>query len=587
MRISVRLWQTALFVTVVLVASLILSVALVGSLADSMEEVSRQALSKDVRELAESLSPRFPLDPQSRVRLRERVARFAEIFEDDVWVYDASGDLVDRRRIREPSPELLEEAKRAALEGDRPYVFVHYGPESDVAIASQAIRDKEGRRVGAAIVVDREAGAQSIVVRARDQIRVTFLIAVVVAGLLGFVFSEIIRRQVNALSGAATSIAEGHFGRRLKRGWLPDEIGALADTYNRMAARLGEAFEAVTGQERETAAVVEAMAEGLIAVDAGRVIKQVNPVAADLLGIDALGSRGRPVDEVIGAEELLGPIDDALSGRHESETITLGQRILLLHATPVTASEGPSPTGAVLLLRDVTEQKRWEQAQRQFIATASHEMRTPIAALRGFLELLEGGAKDKQEVRDDFLRTMEAEVDRLQRLVGDLFTLAQLDAGRMRLNLAPHAVEEIIGDVVAVMGPLADEAGVALTTELGVAAPMVLCDRDRIVQVLVGFVDNALKHSHREGEVTVYARREGASVRVGVKDTGPGIPADVRGKIFARFFQGSGETDGVMRGAGLGLAIAREIVEAHGGTIAVESEPGWGADFYFLLRQAP
>lgn len=591
MKISVRLWQTALFVTVVLVATLILSATLFRSLEQSVSEVSRSALKKDAKELAGSLGEYLPLTARTAPAAADRVKRFAEVFEDDVWIYSRTAELTALRVQTKGQPrdvsDVLQQARRAALERGETFAYARYSPGTNVAVASEAIRDDDGRIIGAVVVADRGAEALSIVSSARDQLRVTFLISLVVSGLLGFVFSEVIRRQIRTLSEAALAIAEGDFGQRLARARLPDEIGELADSYNRMAAKLGEAFEAITGQEREITAVVEAMAEGLVAVDARRVVRHANPVAAELLGVELGRLVGRPVDEVVKAEELLRPIDDALSGRHVSETITFGHRVLLLSATPVTSSEEPGPRGAVLLLRDVTEQKRWEQAQRQFIATASHEMRTPIAAMRGFLELLESGAKDKPEIRDDFLRTMQAEVDRLQRLVGDLFTLAQLDAGRMRLSVAPQSLEEIIGDVVAVMGPLADEAGVRLETDLAPGTPSVLCDRDRIVQVLMGFVDNALKHSRSAGEITVYARRDGSAVRVGVKDTGPGIPADVRSKIFGRFYRGGDETDGAARGAGLGLAIANEIVAAHGGAIGVDSEPGWGADFYFLLRQAP
>lgn len=587
MKISVRLWQTALFITVVLVATTILSFTLFQSLEHSIREVTQSALRKDAIELAQSLGPYFPVTEITRSQLRTRVVSFADVFEDDVWVYDGRGQLVERWQTRSQPAERLKEAKAAGLGSDTTYAFVEYGLKTNIAIASRAVYDNKGRKVGAVVVADQGAEPLSILNAARDQIRVTFLIAVAVSGLLGFVFSEVIRRQIKQLSDAAIAIAEGDFGKRLKPGRLPDEIGELAESYNRMAARLGDAFAAITGQEREIAAVVEAMAEGLLAVDSRRIVRHANPVAAELLGVPLDALTHRPVDEVVQAEELLGPIDAALSGEHVSETITLGPRILLLHATPIAPSEGLGPGGAVLLLRDVTEQKRWEQAQRQFIATASHEMRTPIAAMKGFIELLEGGAKDRADVRDEFLGTMQAEVERLQRLVGDLFTLAQLDAGRMRLNLRPQPVEELVGDVVAVMGPLADDAGVRLETDLAPGTPQVLCDRDRIVQVLMGFVDNALKHSKDAHEITVYARRNGSAVRVGVRDTGPGIPADVRGKIFDRFYRASDETDGTSRGAGLGLAIAKEIVEAHGGTIAVESEPGWGADFYVVLRRAP
>jgi two-component system sensor histidine kinase BaeS len=224
-----------------------------------------------------------------------------------------------------------------------------------------------------------------------------------------------------------------------------------------------------------------------------------------------------------------------------------------------------------------------ERSQRQFVANASHEMRTPIAALKGSIELLEDGAVDKPEVRDRFLATMRVEVDRLQRLVDELFVLAQLDSGRIVLDVAPEPVADVVRDVVTIMRPLAETAGVELTALAPGGDLKAMMDRDRIAQVLLGFVDNALKHTPAGGAVTVWAAREGERAVLGVRDTGAGIPPEDLPHIFDRFYRGSGQPVGVPKGTGLGLSIAQELVEAHGGAIAVESEPGVGSSFSFSL----
>lgn len=583
MRISVRVWQTALFVTVILVAMLILSSTLFGALQRSILNTSLNVLDNNASELSALLGPDFPLTASSTADIRDQVGRFADVFGNDVWVYDAGGSLVERRQLtpgmRQP---LLSAAIVGALSETGHFGVTRFG-NPNVFIASRAIY-RDNNRVGAVVVAERGDQAQAVVTAARDQLTITFWIALAISGLLGFVFSDLITRQVKRMSQAALAIAGGDFGQRLRRGRLPDEIGDLADSFNLMAGQLGEAFTAIQGQEREISAVVEAMAEGVVAVDSARVVRHANPVAARLLAADPNNFVGRHLEEVVRTDELLTPIDEALSGRQVSETVDHGGRVLLLHATPIAAAEGIA--GAALLIMDITEQKRWEEAQREFIANASHEMRTPIAAMRGFLELLESGAKEKRAVRDEFLKTMQAEVDRLQRLVADLFTLAQLDSGRMRLDVSAQPVEELVGDVVAVMGPLADAAGVRIETDLAVSLASVMCDRDRTVQVLIGFVDNALKHSSAGDTVTVWARFEASKVAIGVRDTGPGVPDASLARIFDRFYRAVDEHDAARRGAGLGLSIAKEIVEAHGSRISVDSRPGEGTDFSFTLDRA-
>ncbi|MDH4140530.1 MAG: cell wall metabolism sensor histidine kinase WalK, partial [Coriobacteriia bacterium] len=408
-------------------------------------------------------------------------------------------------------------------------------------------------------------------------------VALAVAGLLGFAFSDFIGRRVKMLTRAASAIADGDFQQRLPKGLVPDEIRELADVYNRMAVQLGEAFSAVREHEQEISAVVESLAEGVLALDESGVVRLANPASERILRMKAVDLTGQAIENAVIDERVISLAHSGLAGEHAVETVELGNTILLVHATPI-VGEG-RVDGTVLLLADVTEQKRYEEAQRRFIANASHEMRTPISALKGFIELLESGAKDKADVRDDFLRTMETEVERLSRLVSDLFTLAQIDAGRMELEIEPVPVRALFDDVTKLMSLLAEDADVTLHADLAGDDLAVLCDRQRVQQVLLGFVDNALKHSRPKDRVTLRAARSDSSVFIEVSDTGPGISPDVQTRIFERFYRGaaSGETG---KGAGLGLSIATEIVQAHGSEIEVESAPDVGATFRFSLPSA-
>jgi two-component system phosphate regulon sensor histidine kinase PhoR len=211
-------------------------------------------------------------------------------------------------------------------------------------------------------------------------------------------------------------------------------------------------------------------------------------------------------------------------------------------------------------------------------------MRTPVAALKGMLELLVDGAQDVPEVRDDFMRTMQVEVDRLGRLVADLLTLAQLEAGSLRVAPAPESAAELLEGVARVMTTLAEQAGVTLSVEVPDTDLRVLADRDRIAQVLLSFTDNALKHSPTGATVHLSAQRRDGSVRLEVADEGVGIDADELSRVFERFYRSDAARAG--GGAGLGLAIAKEIVEAHGSTIDVTSTPGSGTTFGFELPTA-
>jgi len=438
--------------------------------------------------------------------------------------------------------------------------------------------------VGAVVIASPVVSSLEVLDAARSRLWVTFWVALVFAGLIGFAFSEFISRRIRVMSRAAKEIADGDFSLRLPSSFLPDEIHDLAEAYNRMAVKLGTAFSAIQASEREIAAVVESMAEGVVAFDAEYMVRLINPEAKRLLGDPDVDLMGAPARAITGDPAVLDAIAAGISGAAVAASVTLGARTVLLHCTPLQA-EGEPVDGAVLLLADVTEQRRVEEAQRRFVADASHEMRTPVAALRGMLELLADGAKEDPAVRDDFLATMLLETERLGRLVADLLTLAQLEAGSLRLDCQPQSPASLLDDVAHVMNSLAERANVRLEVETDTDGVLVAADRDRIVQVLLGFVDNALKHSPRDTTLHLRATAHDGVVDFEIADEGTGISAEQLEHIFDRFYRAD-EARGGRGGAGLGLAIAKEIVEAHGSSIHVSSQPGQGTRFGFTLPAA-
>ncbi|MDR3686431.1 MAG: ATP-binding protein [Coriobacteriia bacterium] len=581
-RASVRLWQTELFVTVIVVAILILSASLTQGLQRTLTDAGTASQLRNASALASQLSEQFPMTPASLQRIRSQVASYHSIYGDSVWVYATDGRVITSAVTASPPADILQAARIQGLADNPPYSTMSLKGDGYV-VAGKAIYQPSGERVGTVVVSGSVDAAMAVLEAVRSRLWVTFWVALIVAGALGFAFSEFIGRRIRAMSEAAASIADGDFSQRLPTGWLPDEIHDLALSYNRMASKLGEAFSAVRQRESEIAAVVESLAEGVIAFDSAGTVRVINPGARRLLSDPDVDLTGAAASVITSDPAVLDAIAAGLAGNAATAVTQLGPHTVLLHSTPLLDATDQA-TGAVLLLSDITEQKRLDDAQRRFVANASHEMRTPIAAIKGLLELLEDGAKDDPAVRDDFIGTMQLEVDRLGRLVADLLTLAQLEAGTFALDVEPESAESLLGRVAGVMRALADRAGVELAVELPAGDLMVMADRDRIVQVLLGFADNALKHSKRGQRVELRARRSGASAVLEVADQGPGIAAGDVDRIFDRFYRADEARSS--RGAGLGLAIAKEIAEAHGTTVTVSSTDGGGATFGLELPLA-
>ncbi|MHB8706899.1 MAG: sensor histidine kinase [Coriobacteriia bacterium] len=580
---SIRLWQTELFVVVIVVAMLILSGSLSAGLTATLSRMTETNELRNASALAQRLRSEFPLDVSGTRQVRDVVAEYRDIYGGGIWVYDAEGVLLESSFDSAPLDAILESARIRGLGDAAPYATSDLRPNGWI-VAAQPLLGSDDSLQGVVITASPADASAAILKAVRDRLWVTFWVSLAVAGMLGFGFSELIARRIRAMSDAAAAIMGGDFEQRLPMTLVPNEIQDLAASYNSMAAKLGEAFSEIEENRRQIAAVVESMAEGVMAIDSGGVVRVINPEAARLLAVDGSATPGTPVNELATGTDVLEIVRQGLAGESATRTVTLGACVVRLHCTPLRDGAG-QVDGAVLLLADVTEAHRIEDAQRRFVADASHEMRTPIAALKGMLELLVDGAKEKPAVRDDFLVTMQAEVDRLGRLVADLLTLARLEAGSLQLEPAPEYVADLFADVTGVMRTLAEQVGVALVVELPDDEIRVLADRDRAVQVLLSFTDNALKHSSAGDVIHLRATREDNGVRLAVTDEGTGIEPEEIARVFERFYRADSARAGGS-GTGLGLAIAKEIVDAHGSHIEVTSQSGAGTTFAFTLRSA-
>jgi signal transduction histidine kinase len=245
---------------------------------------------------------------------------------------------------------------------------------------------------------------------------------------------------------------------------------------------------------------------------------------------------------------------------------------------------------AVALNEARGREREMEQARRDLIAAVSHDLRTPLAAIRALVEAVADGVADDPETELRYLRSIQHEVEHLSRLVDDLFELAQIDAGVLRLTLERASLHDLISDTLASLQPQAARQGVRLIGEVDSAVDPVLMNPPKLQRVLHNLISNALRHTPSDGTILLKAEPDGRTVRVEVADSGEGIAAEDLPHIFERSFRGERSRTRAeskdTAGAGLGLTIARGLIEAHGGTISVESQPGQGARFRFTLQRA-
>ena len=452
------------------------------------------------------------------------------------------------------------------------------------AVAASAGLVVGGSEAGRIVAVQPISGVAPELAIVRRRVIIAMIVVLGLAALAGIALARVLGGRMRRLASTAATLAGGDLSARAPEvGVAPEEVQVLRRSINGMAERLQSLVGAITSERDRDRAMIGSLAEGVLAVGPDGTVTVANDAASRYLGL--------PEEDGSARLDALPPaiIDAVLAARAdgappiEARQVTLADGVEL-ELTAARLGEGPH-AGTVITLRDVTAQRRLERARRDLVANVSHELKTPIAALKGFLELLEGDGVSERH-RREFLAAMSQETARLERLVEEQLQLARLDAGALPLARERLDLGELAADVVAPRVPLAAREGVALSARPHPGEPVeVDADPARIEQILLILLDNALRHTPSGGRVEVAVGRDGGEATVAVRDTGEGIPPESQAFVFDRFYRGDAAREG--RSAGLGLAIARGLAAAHQGSIGLESAVGEGSTFTLRLPARP
>jgi two-component system phosphate regulon sensor histidine kinase PhoR len=416
-------------------------------------------------------------------------------------------------------------------------------------------------------------------------------IALVVALSIGLFVAGRVTRPVVEMQDVARQMSEGNFEVRASVR-SPDEIGTLGRSLNAMAARLREKIGDLEREQAKATAVLDAMVEGVIATDGHDHIILINERARVLFGLGRARADRLPLLEVIrnvDLHDVLGESRLAADGtvvNREVKVSEPSERVLQVHAVPLRFTG--EARGVVMVLHDITELRRLEQVRTEFIANVSHEIRTPLTAIHGYLETLLDGALEEPENARKFLEIVFRHTERLGRLTDDLTDLSNIELGRISLRLEPTAVADVAESVLAIIAPRAATGQVTVEARLPAGLPAVVADRDRLAQILINLVDNAVKYTPKGGRVWLEGRvREPGVVEVAVCDSGAGIPKADLPRLTERFYRVDKARSRELGGTGLGLAIVKHLVLAHGGELTIDSELWKGTIVRFTLPAAP
>ncbi|MDH3999462.1 MAG: ATP-binding protein [Desulfuromonadales bacterium] len=420
------------------------------------------------------------------------------------------------------------------------------------------------------------------------QIINSLVLIAIAAALVSLWLSRRLSRPLEEMKRGAQRFAKGELEKKLPT-FKGEELGALAEAMNQMAQQLDDRIRSEVRQRNQQDAVLASMIEGVIAIDQQEKILRINQAAATLLALDAQTITGQKAPQVILKPELQKFIRKALeSDSRIEEDMTLRQqdeeRFLQVHGAPLCGSDGQK-IGALIAINDITRLRHLESLRRDFVANVSHELKTPITAIKGAVETLLGGANEDPQNSQRFLEIASRQTDRLNAIIDDLLALSRLerDAEATGIERSRQDLRPILTSALQSCASSAESKSVQLN---------LFCSEGLIAQVngalleqaVINLVDNAIKYSDVETVVTIEGWQDAEQINIKVQDRGQGIPQEHLNRLFERFYRVDTARSRAIGGTGLGLAIVKHIVQAHNGDVTVHSTPGQGCVFMISLQ---
>jgi len=412
------------------------------------------------------------------------------------------------------------------------------------------------------------------------------LFAVFLAFILGTLLTAQTIRPINRMIQISRKYSEGDFSRRIIQS-SKDEIGQLANTLNKMAQDIEDKIKEIKTQNQKLAAIFNSMIEGIIVVDKGSRVISINPTIEKIFDVSKEEVVGNIFLEAIRNNDIFEVINNVLK-RGESISKEINLLLPVRKTFEVSASpifDNDTVNGCLVVIHDITEIRHLETIRSDFVANVSHELKTPLTSIKGFIETLLEGALDDRENNRSFLKIIQDHAERLDKLVNDLLSLSHLESKEIALKKKSFDLRKQIDEITTSFKTQLKKKDIELKNELS-SGFMITADKDKIEQVFTNLIDNAIKFNKEKGLIKICGQEVNGRVKITVEDSGIGIPGKDVPRIFERFYRVNKARSRELGGTGLGLSIVKHIVELHNGTVGVESVEGLGSKFWLILPKA-
>jgi two-component system phosphate regulon sensor histidine kinase PhoR len=417
---------------------------------------------------------------------------------------------------------------------------------------------------------------------------ISLVIALIAIIYLGIRITSRYTKPIESATNVAVELAKGNYRARTTVN-RHDETEMLGISINSLAENLQELTKAQEMQQDRLSTLIENMGEGLVLIDSRGYINLINKGFIDIFHVNPSDYLAKLYYEVISYEEICHLVAEVFRTEQKVSKqilvpLFIERRYFVVYGVPIIGSTNVWK-GVLLVFHDITELKKLEQIRKDFVANVSHELKTPVTSIRGFTETLMDGAMNNKETLEAFLSIILKESDRLQSLISDLLELSKIEQQGFQLNLQEFDLHSLLEEVITILTGKAAAKNIHLDFYCKLDRVLIEGDMDRLKQVFINLIGNAITYTPPEGDVKIILQKHGEHVRIHVLDSGVGIEKDEIPRIFERFYRVDRARSRNSGGTGLGLAIVKHLVEAHHGNINVKSDLGKGSEFIIELHK--
>lgn len=551
------------FISIVLISTLSIGIIAIYLFKDNIYKVKENNLTKHASEISETLQPYLEND-SNKEELDKIINLINDIDNSKVSIIASDSDSSD---IKDLYPDIY----LKALNGINTSL-VGYSPYYDEEMMTIAVPIKDNDKIIGAVVVSSSISDLSNSV---DKFFIYLFFGILgealIVGLLGYYFSRNISRPIKKINLSALDLARGHYGIETNI-FQKDEIGELSSSFDLLSLKLKYIINELFEEKNKLSNIIASISEGIIALDKNLQIININKAAKTLLlEKDSLYKLGI-VEEFKSA--IIQDIKKSLKREHEN-------KVLYFSISPI-KNNLDEIIGGVILIQDISEKEKLEQMRKDFISNVSHEFRTPLAVIKGNLESITDGITKPEDVPETCL-TLIKETDRLERMVRDLLSLSKLDAGKLEINFDKLDLNMLINDTVRSLKPLMINKNINLQLNLDDKVPIINGDYDKLKQLLIIFIDNAIKFSYKKGIIKITTYSDSRKTYIEIEDSGIGIQKSEIEYLGEKFYKADKSRENNVEGNGLGLSIAKKLVKLLNGNFSVNSDLGQGTKITISL----